>query len=227
MIRSKAAFLASVALLMVRCGAGAGENTAYNSSGFDTNKDEAARADERDTARNAVGSDAHSICPWVAYAAQHRIPETTTRLVEHGELDLNGRYGEPLELLDSMLHGASLESRAFYMWVVTRSMAKADGYYAEGLGNLSRDFAEQRTAEWATNLSDTVCYTEKDQHEWARTIAGELLIVDEHADQHELDTCIARLNKGCDHCPTMQRDWLHRFSGILRAEHQQMLDASK
>jgi hypothetical protein len=78
-----------------------------------------------------------------------------------------------LPLLDSLF---STTSQRFYMTVVERTMERADGYYAEALGVVTKRFFEVNTCDLAKCCWENGCGDERSVHKWANSIASEFLI---------------------------------------------------
>lgn len=78
---------------------------------------------------------------------------------------------EALALLDSMLHGSDADVRRFYFWIVTKSLARSDGYYSEGVGYWGTQHLFHNPAEFLTAWSE--CISEGERKKWAWYLAAE------------------------------------------------------
>ncbi len=105
----------------------------------------------------------------------------------------NAQYTEePLAYFDS-LQNADSEKSAFYFRVITNSFANADGAYAEGLGNLGKEFTENHTPAFAAFFDYKNCFTDKDLHTWAKIVLLEFEIIDDNIESNKGETPLIHL----------------------------------
>ncbi len=141
-------------------------------------------------------------------------PALAKKIFNDEAWDINN--DEVLSFLDS-LEGAEPASRPFYFRVVTNSYKKADGYYAESLGQAGKQYIEDHTREFLHYFDDSTCFTANDLQTWVDIVMLEFSMMseDEHA-QSLTDDFIKKVESGCSDCTPAQHSTLALFSRQLR-----------
>ena len=104
-----------------------------------------------------------------------------------------------LALLDSVFTSND-KTRPFYFLTITRTMAKADGAYAEPLGMMAKQFVETRTKEFITYFRNESLLTDKDFDEWAKKVAGEIEISSSGRENEEVKVLKEKMKLNCERC---------------------------
>ena len=86
---------------------------------------------------------------------------------------------EPLTYFE-YLKSSDIKTREFYFRVLTNSYKNADGAYAEGIGNLGKEFVENNPQEFATFFENKTCFDDNDLKIWAKIALLEFEIIDEY-----------------------------------------------
>jgi hypothetical protein len=115
-----------------------------------------------------------------------------------------------LSLLDSVFTSND-ETRPFYFLTITKTMAKADGAYAEPLGIMAKKFVEERTKEFVSYFLRESLLSDIDFQEWARSVAGEVEISAEGKEMEELDRFANVVRLNCDQCFQSQEKIIESF----------------
>ncbi len=115
-----------------------------------------------------------------------------------------------LALLDSVFT-INDETRPFFFLTITRTMAKADGAYAEPLGMMGKKFVETRTKEFVNYFRKESLLTDKDFDEWARAVAGEIEISSEGREKEELKVLSKKMRLACEKCDEEQMKTIDDF----------------
>jgi hypothetical protein len=159
----------SVALLVAGGGRDPGKTNPFDSSGFDTAKDDAAAAEAITPAGMIDPCDPRAM-------SGYRTASPLARSIADGsEWDLSDEAAA-LALLDSFQRS---DQHDFYSTIILRSIAKADGAYSEALGLLLHDQLLANPCHFLSCCWENGC----DGHEglllWTKAIAHELMIAHE------------------------------------------------
>lgn len=117
-----------------------------------------------------VGSDSFHNCDPRLMAGYENISPLARQILSGEEFNL-AKDDEALALLDSMLNGSTEEIRRLYFLIATRSLARSDGYYSEGVGSWGTQHFLNNTAEFLSSWSE--CLSSLDQEKWAWHLAAE------------------------------------------------------
>jgi hypothetical protein len=115
-----------------------------------------------------------------------------------------------LALLDSVFTSND-KTRPFYFLTITRTMAKADGAYAEPLGMMAKQFVETRTKEFIKYFRNESLLTDQDFDEWAKTVAGEIEISSSGQEKEELKVLKEKMKLNCEKCDEGQIKTINDF----------------
>jgi len=132
---------------------------------------------------------------------------------------------EVLAFLDSLSAKDKL-ARPFYFKVVTKSYKKADGAYAEGLGNAGKNYVENNTKEFLNYFTDKKTFTKKELDDWAGIVMLEISLVAENADKDVFNKMIKNLNSNCKDCTAEQQKILNYFIEQLNLQWKELAKSS-
>lgn len=158
---------------------------------------------------------------------QRFIQDASTPVVAKQLLTKSAKYSEePLSYFDS-LQSTDPEKRAFYFRVITNSYAWADGAYAEGLGNLGKEFIENHPQLFASFFDSNNCFTEKDLNTWAKIVLLEFEILDENIEKGNAQPLISlfaeQLIRNSANYSDNQKKTITQFAGYLNDEWNKFL----
>lgn len=111
------------------------------------------------------------------YLMDHTVPPIVRSIANGGKLDLSGKDGDCLLLLDSMTNGSGGMTRLFYFLIVSKTLKWSDGYYSEGVGHSGTSFLFDRPTEFLSPWWNVLEASER--NEWVSALAGEQAIVSE------------------------------------------------
>jgi hypothetical protein len=115
-----------------------------------------------------------------------------------------------ISLMDSIFT-SNKETAPFYFLTLTRTMANADGAYAEPLGMMAKSFVETRTKEFVGHFINEPLLTTKNLYEWARLVAGEIEIASEGKEKEQLGKLKEKLKSNCTSCSAKEVQLLSSF----------------
>jgi hypothetical protein len=116
-----------------------------------------------------------------------------------------------LSLMDSIFT-ATKETAPFYFLTLTRTMAKADGAYAEPLGMMTKSFVETRTKEFVDYFINEPLLTTENFTEWARFVAGEIEIASGGSEKEGFIKLRDKLKSNCAGCDAKETQLLSSFA---------------
>ncbi len=130
---------------------------------------------------------------------------------------------EPLDLLEK-LESSDFNIRQFYFRVITNSYKISDGAYSEGLGNIGKEYIENKTYEFVQYFDNENCFTDKDLETWADIVILELSIIREpEYDELIIKDYLNKIDLNCRSCSLNQKESLNKFSRILEAKWKDFL----
>lgn len=115
-----------------------------------------------------------------------------------------------LALIDSVF-SSNDETAPFYFLVITQTMEKADGAYSEPLGMMAKEYVETNTSEFLGYFLNEPLLTDINFDEWARCVAGEIMIAMEGQEMAELTKVTDRMKSNCTDCSSQARQKLDDF----------------
>jgi len=132
-----------------------------------------------------------------------------------------------LALLDS-LTATDQPSRPFYFKVVTKTYAKADGYYSEGLGYDGWRYTSNNTREFLGYFDHKECFTDSDLQTWSDIVMLELgMGAGDVSGTRILRDYEEKLNANCKECSANQRITLSRFLSKIEDKWQEIFNRTK
>lgn len=199
------------------CTISTGKKTGEN----ETVKDSLVSIDNSTPDNKETMTNNYSCCDFDKFVNDPRTPKLAKDIYLDNEWDLTN--DEVLTYLDS-LTAKDKSSRPFYFKVVTKSEKKADGYYAEGLGNAGYEYVLNNTQEFASYFDMKQCNTENDLTTWVDIVMLEIsLIVENENDKTIVDNYINKIKSNCKECSTSQKETINKFSLILDKEWRELL----
>ena len=128
---------------------------------------------------------------------------------------------EPLSYFDK-LKNSDKETREFYFRVLTNSYKNADGAYAEGIGNLGKEFIENNPKEFATFFDNKTCFNDTDLQIWAKIALLEFEIIDENIETGKGEPLVnvfcKTLIKNSEKYTESQKVTIEKFCNLLKNE---------
>lgn len=120
-----------------------------------------------------------------------------------------------LALMDSVFT-ANDETAPFYFLMLTKTMEKADGSFTEPLAMMAKEYVETNTAEFVDYFLNEPLLTDQNFEEWARLVAGEIMIEAEYKEIAHLNKVTDRMKNNCMDCTSLQRKKLDEFIVIVK-----------
>lgn len=118
-------------------------------------------------------------------------------------------------------------TREFYFRVLTNSYKISDGAYAEGLGNLGKEFIENNPKDFASFFENKVCFSEADLKVWAQIALLEFEIIDENIETGKGEPLVnlycKKLIKGSEHFSESEKATIKKFCNYLQNEWGDLL----
>lgn len=128
---------------------------------------------------------------------------------------------EPFSYFDK-LESNDKETRDFYFRVLTNSYKNADGAYAEGIGNLGKEFIENNPKEFATFFDNKNCFNDTDLKTWAKIALLEFEIIDENIETGKGEPLVniycKTLIKNSEQYSETQKETIVKFCNLLKNE---------
>ena len=139
----------------------------------------------------------------------------------------NAKYSEePLSYFDK-LKSTDKETREFYFRVLTNSYKNADGAYAEGIGNLGKEFIENNPKEFATFFDNKYCFNDEDIKTWAKITLLEFEIIDENIETGKGEPLVygycKTLIKNSEKYSETQKETINKYCNYLKNEWGEFL----
>jgi len=174
---------------------------------------------------NEINGDEHKefhSCDFEEIVKDTNTPKLAKDIYFDNEWKLN-IDNDALALLDS-LTAEDKSARPFYFKVVTKTMEKSDGYFAEGLGYAGKQYVENNTQEFVAYFDNKQCFTERDLTTWVDILMLEFsLLAENEFDKLYVDNYLKELNINCKNCSAIHKETLNKFSLILREEWHELL----
>ena len=184
----------AAALPLFACSAQPGKKSSYNSSGFDLAKDEAARADERDTIGTRTSN------PAGAFSAEASGSFLLTEGSSGGLLD-SLRCDRP-------------DTRKRWARALARTWPTSDGALSETISYGGMEYTQQHTLEFLSLLDGNS--SAEDMTSWADLVAGELKIVEEDEPMYATEIYGQGLLRNCSRCGTEDVAALENFIRVVK-----------
>lgn len=124
--------------------------------------------------------------------------------------------GNILALMDSVF-SPNNETAPFYFLVITQTMEKADGAYSEPLGMMAKEYVETNPSEFLGYFMNEPLLIDKNFDEWARCVAGEIMIAMEGQEMAELSKVTDRMKSNCTDCSSQARQKLDDFVARVKS----------
>lgn len=128
---------------------------------------------------------------------------------------------EPLSYFDK-LKSEDKETREFYFKALTNSYKISDGAYAEGLGNLGKEFIENNLKEFASFFDNKSCFSDTDLKTWAKIALLEFEIIDENIETGKGEPLVngycKSLIKESEQYTESQKETIKKFCNFLLNE---------
>ncbi len=128
---------------------------------------------------------------------------------------------EPLSYFDNLKNEDKL-TREFYFRVLTNSYKFSNGAYAEGLGNLGKEYIENNLNDFTLFFENKICFSDKDLETWAQITLFEFEILESNID---VEKDISIVNKYCEKLiqeseqfSESQKETINKFSNFLLNE---------
>jgi hypothetical protein len=164
-------------------------------------------------------------CDFDQYLNDPKTPALAKAIVNGNEWNLNDFT--VVAFLDS-LTAVRRDVRPFYFRVVTNSLQKADGYYAETLGMAGKDFVEFNTKEFASHFDNKDCFTDKDLNDWVHIVMLEFgILAENESDSVLMKEYVGSVRQNCKSCSASQKATIERFLAMLDIEWQETLSLLK
>jgi hypothetical protein len=133
---------------------------------------------------------------------------------------------EPLTYFE-YLKSSDIKTREFYFRVLTNSYKNADGAYAEGIGNLGKEFVENNPQEFATFFENKTCFDDNDLKIWAKIALLEFEIIDEYIETGQGEPLVnvycKKLTKNSEKYSITQKETIKKFCDLLKNEWSEFL----
>ncbi|MFA9213357.1 MAG: hypothetical protein ACEQSR_05860 [Candidatus Methylacidiphilales bacterium] len=151
-------------------------NELNNTSSISKSKDSLVQVDVILIDSNEISSDykEYKYCYFDSFANSNEVTQLAKDLYQNKDWDLHNE-APALALLDS-LNAKNKWLRPFYFKIITKTYAKSDGYFSEGLGLVGKEFTENNLLEFISNFENTNCFNDEDMHTWAKIVLLELCL---------------------------------------------------
>jgi hypothetical protein len=152
-----------------------------------------------------------------------KTPKMATELY-HNTYKLKG--DEPLELLEN-LESKDVQKRWFYFRVITNSYKISDSSYSEGLGNVGKEYIENKTCEFATYFDNKECFTDKDLETWADIALLEFEIIGETDNGYDKKIVVdynKKIKENCKNSTTNQKATIEKFCKLLDTKYNEYIN---
>ncbi len=205
MERRVVAWAAPIALVfLISCSQEAGRNTAYNSSGFDIEKDEAAWAD-------TVTRRVPEPCDTLHDPAFVHASPMTRQMLRGERYDLQDEVSA-FAVLDSFKNARDAATREFYFLVMTRALKWSDGYYSEGISVAGYGLYDSLPCEFLSHFNDLECLDDSDLVRWSQYLGFEFFLDAGDLQSGKLDSVQAWMREMCRDCSKMERQVAERMN---------------
>jgi hypothetical protein len=162
-------------------------------------------------------------CNFEEILADKRVPQLAKDIYFNRDWSVS-RDNDVLSLLDS-LQARDKKSKAFHFKVVTKSFEKSDGYYAEALGSVGKEYVEHNTAEFIAYFDNNSCFTHEDLMTWTKIVILEFSIVAEENDKRTIvKNYIQLLKSNVRNCTALQKENMNAFCVGLEKEWREYLE---
>ena len=162
-------------------------------------------------------SDNETNCNFNKIITDPKTPKLAIKLFNN-----DAKYSEePLSYFDK-LKNSDKETREFYFRVLTNSYKNADGAYAEGIGNLGKEFIENNPKQFATFFDNKTCFNDADLEIWAKIALLEFEIIDENIETGKGEPLVndycKTLIKNIEKYTETQKETIEKFCKLLKNE---------
>lgn len=156
-------------------------------------------------------------CTYSKLMSDFNTPKLAKELLENSVAGLL-EGGEVLSYF-KYLKSKDYEKRKFYFKVITNSYALADGAFAEGLGNLGKEYIEHNTLDFARFFEDTNCFTNTDLAIWADIALLEFKILcDDVGNRYLFGDYIQQIQSIAKKSTFVQHNILNHFTELLQSK---------
>lgn len=145
------------------------------------------------------------------YLQHQRIPKLI-KDVYKGTINPNEEYA-CYEYMDS-LFSSDKETQAFYFLTITKTMALADGAYAEVLSLAAKDYVVKRTGDFLHYFNHETLLTEYDLDQWSANVCMELSLNDDY--EQNLNQLIYQMKSNALNCDSSSKKVLDKFIYLLQ-----------
>ncbi len=172
---------------------------------------------EGKTKDNVSLSDNETNCNFDKILTDPKTPKVAIKLFNN-----DAKYSEePLSYFDE-LKNSEKETREFYFRVLTNSYKNVDGAYAEGIGNLGKEFIENNPKEFAAFFDNKTCFNDNDLKIWAKIALLEFEIIDENVETEKGEPLVnvycKTLLKNSEKYTETQKETIKKFCNFLKNE---------
>ena len=162
-------------------------------------------------------------CNFDRFLKDEKVPKIAKELY-HNTYKL--KDDEPLILLEK-LESKDKEERMFYFRAITNSYKISDGAYSEGLGNIGKEYIENKTNEFVEYFDYKKCFTDEDLRTWAKITVLEFEIIDENIEAGEKKSmaykyCDELIHKS-EKFSKNQKETIFKFTKLLKTEWTEFL----
>ena len=162
-------------------------------------------------------------CNFDRFLKDEKVPKFAKELYQNN-YKLNS--DEPLSILEK-LESTDKQERMFYFRVITNSYKISDGAYSEGLGNVGKEYIENKTKEFAEYFDSKDCFSDEDLKTWAKITVLEFEIIDENIESGEKESLVSIYSKDLisksKKFPKNQKETILKFTNFLKLEWKEFL----
>ena len=161
-------------------------------------------------------------CDFDKLLKEPKTPKMATELY-HNTYKL--KDNEPLDLLEN-LYSKDVLIRWFYFRVITNSYKISDSSYSEGLGNVGKEYIENKTCEFATYFDNKECFTDKDLETWADIALLEFEIEGESDNGYDKEIVVnynKKIIENCINATVNQKETIDKFCKLLDKKYNEYI----
>lgn len=132
---------------------------------------------------------------------------------------------EPLELLEN-LDSKDVLKRWFYFRVITNSYKISDSSYSEGLGNVGKEYIENKTCEFTSYFDNKECFTDRDLETWADIALLEFEITGETDNGYDKKIVVdynKKIKENCKNATANQKATIEKFCKLLDMKYNEYI----
>ena len=181
------------------------------------------KSDQKTLNNKEISNNIIETCNFDRFLKDVSVPEIAKKLYND---TYKLKNDEPLILLEK-LKSNNKEERMFYFRVITNSYKISDGAYSESLGNIGKEYVENKTNEFVEYFDNKECFTDEDLETWADIVLLEIQLeqdnVEKTKEEHIIYGYCRKLKKQSENYPATQKVTISKFTKILETKWGEFL----